>query len=213
MAPRFEPPERPTVRRVALLSAVLLLVFGCSDDPESDPPSDPMNAMVELGRPVERGYDRTDWDPAAVDAALELARRVNTTTVGCTDEPGPVTFEQVKASYELVGLPMPGAIVACFSSYEDEDLSFSAFTDEEAKNTFIEAKAELICARALEPEKDPNEPARFDGIVYVDGGNVIIEPDSWPLRDRLATELGLPGTKMCPEAVGDRAETSTGAPR
>ena len=87
-----------------------------------------MNAVVELGRPVDRGYDRTDWDPAALAAAMALAQRVSASPVGCLD-PGPVTFEQVKSSYELVKLPMPGALVQC-NSTDGEDLTFSSFTDE-----------------------------------------------------------------------------------
>jgi hypothetical protein len=195
------------VRRVLALPIVALCalaVVACSDDPNSDPPSDPMNAKVELGRPVERGYDRTEWDPAAVEAALALARRTTDTSVGCID-PGPVTFSQVKSSHEVVLLPMPAAVVQCFSNGEDEDLQFSAFDDEEAKDTYIEAKAELICGRALGFGNDTSGgQAGFDGIVYVDAGTVIIEPDSYVVRDLLAQELGATASKMCPEAVGDR---------
>jgi hypothetical protein len=201
------------VRRVLLISLVVtcLALVGCSNDntanPSSDPPSDPTNAIVELGRPVERGYDRTDWDPAALEAATALARRATATSVGCVN-PGPVAFEQVKSSYELVKLPMPGAVVQCFSNGEDEDLQFSAFPDEESKATFVESKAELICARAMAPESDTAVTTRFDGIVYVDAGNVIIEPDTYVVRDQLAAELQATPTKMCADAVGDRPPTS-----
>lgn len=193
------------MRRVLIpITALVLLLAACSDSgPEADPPSDPTNAVVELGRPVERGYDRTEWDPAALDAAMELARRASNTSIGCID-PGPVAFEQVKASYEPVKLPMPGALVQCFSNGEDEDLQFSAFADEEAKNTYIEAKAELICERALAPEREGTALTRFDGLIYVDAGIVIIEPDTFIVRDALANELGATATKMCPEATGDR---------
>jgi hypothetical protein len=190
------------------LVALSLLLAACSDDQESDPPSNPMNAMVELGRPVERGYDRTAWDPEAEAAAMDLANRTTATSVGCID-PGPVSFDEVKESHELVQLPMPGAIVQCFSNGEDEDLQFSAFADEEAKDTYIEAKAELICGRALAPEQDPETRSRFDGIVYVDAGLVIIEPDTYIVRDQLAQELGATASKMCAEAVGDAPTTTT----
>jgi hypothetical protein len=170
-----------------------------------------MNAVVELGRPVERGYDRTEWDAEALEAAMAVARRTTDTSVGCI-EPGPVGFEKIKSSHELVRLPMPGAMVQCFSNDPDsEDLTFSAFTDEESKNTFIEAKAELICGRALAPEADPRTVSRFDGIVYVDAGLVIIEPDTFFIRDKLAEELGATPSKMCPEAVGDTVRTTAPA--
>ena len=201
------------MRRAVLVALVvtLVVVAGCSDSEKSDPPSDPMNAVVELGRPVERGYERTDWDPAALDAAMALARRTTDTSVGCID-PGPISFEQVKSSHELVLLPMPAAVVQCFSNDPDsEDLTFSAFVDEESKNTFIEAKAELICGRALAPETDPRSVSRFDGIVYVDAGTVIIEPDTFFIRDQLAAELGATPSKMCAEAVGDSIPTTTAA--
>jgi hypothetical protein len=161
-----------------------------------------MNGVVELDRPVERGYDRTDWDPAALAAAMDLANRTTATSIGCVN-PGPVSFEQVKTSYELVKLPMPGALVQCYSNGEDEDLQFSSFTDEQAKRDYIEGKAELICGRAMAPEADPNTRTRFDGIVYVDAGLVIIEPDTFAVRDQLASELGATASKMCAEAVGD----------
>jgi hypothetical protein len=197
------------VRRLLLVSLALLavaVVAGCSDDP----PSDPMNAVAELDRSVDRGYDRTDWDPEALEEATTAATRGTATTVGCID-PGPVPFEQVKSSYELVKLPMPGAVVQCFSVLEDEDLTFSAFVDEQHKRDFIDAKAELICGRALAPESDPNVTTRFDGIVYVDVGNVIIEPDTYIIRDQLARELGAAPNKMCEDAVGDRPTSTTAA--
>ena len=193
-----------------ILAATCTVLLGCSDDQDSDPPSDPMNAVVELGRPVERGYERTEWDPAALEAAMDLARRVSETTIGCVD-PGPVTFEQVKSSYELVQLPMPGALVQCFSVLEEEDLQISAFADAESKDTFVEAKAELLCGRALAPEADPATKTRFDGVVYVDTETVIIEPDTWPIRDQLAQELEATPAKMCVDAVGDRPLPDAGA--
>jgi hypothetical protein len=94
---------------------------------------------------------------------------------------------------------------------EDEDLTFSAFVDDEHKQDFIDAKAELICGRALAPESDPNVTSRFDGIVYVDVGNVIIEPDTFVIRDQLAGEIDAPARKMCADAVGDQAPTTTAA--
>jgi hypothetical protein len=191
---------------------VALTALACSDDqasgPASDPDSDPMNYVVELGRPVERGYDRTGWELEPLEAALALARRTTDTTVGCID-PGEVNFDQVKSSNEKVMLPMPGAHVQCYSNGEDEDLLFTGFVDEESKNTYIEAKAELICGRALSFGSDTSRgQAGFDGIVYVDAGLVIIEPDSYVVRDLLAQELGATASKMCPEAVGDRPPTT-----
>jgi hypothetical protein len=95
---------------------------------------------------------------------------------------------------------------------EEEDLTFSAFVDEQAKNTFIDAKAELICTRALAPERSGDATQTFDGIVYVDAGNVIIEPDSYVIRDQLAQAIGATPSKMCADAVGDRPATTTTPP-
>jgi hypothetical protein len=197
------------VRRFILVPLVVtcLALVGCSGD-DTSKSTDPTNAVAELGRSIDLGYDRTDWDPDALTAAMELAQRASATTVGCVD-PGPVSFNEVKSSHELVKLPMPGATVQCFSVLEDEDLTYSAFADEQAKNDFIEAKAELICGRALAPESDPAVTTRFDGLIYIDAGNVIIEPDTFPIRDVLARELGATPAKMCPDAVGDRPTTTT----
>lgn len=195
------------MRRVILLSVSVLilgLAVSCSSNGSSDEGSespDPMNAYAELGRPIDRGYDRTEWDPTVLAETMALANRVTATTVGCID-PGPIDMGLVKPNHELVGLPIPDAMVQCFSVLEDEDLTFSGFADEEAKNTYIEAKAELICVRAMAPEVDPNA-AKFEGLVYIDAGNVIIEPNSFQIRDLLATELGETPSKMCADATGD----------
>ena len=71
-----------------------------------------------------------------------------------------------------------------------------------AKATFVEAKAELICARALAPvpgAPDTALPADslFTGLAYVDTGTIIIEPDSTEVRDQLAAALGATPGKMC----------------
>jgi hypothetical protein len=192
------------------LLGLSLLAGACSnDDAASDPESDPMNAMVELGRPVERHYDRTEWVPGPLAEAQAVADRTTATAIGCLD-PGPVDFGQVRSSHELVQLPMPAAIVQCFSNGEDEDLLFTAFEDEDEKDTYIEAKAELICGRALGFGSEQSETmAGFDGIVYVDFGTVILEPDSFAVRDALAEELGGTASKMCPEAIGDRPMPTT----
>ena len=104
---------------------------------------------------------------------------------------------------------MPGALVVCTSS-GGEDLSFSAFADEASKATFVEAKAELICGRALAPERDGTSTTQFEGIIYVDAGTVIIEPDSTEVRNQLPTDLGATPSKMCADAVGDTVPPTGG---
>jgi hypothetical protein len=194
--------------RILPLTVLLpLALVACSDDTAPTASSDPMNAVVELDRPIDLGYERTGWDPEAEATAMALAARVTGTSVGC-DDPGPVSFEAVKENYERVKLPMPAVILTCASIPFDEDLEFAGFTSEQAKKDYIDAKAELICGRAMAPEADPAVTTRFDGIVYVDAGEVIIEPDSYVVRDKLADELGATGSKMCPDATGDRTPTS-----
>ena len=135
----------------------------------SDRPSDPMNAVAELGRPVELGYDRTDGT-RRLDGRHGPGPASHGHVSGvCGSGPGRVRRgEGELRAREACRCPAPS--VQCYSVLEEEDLTFSALHDEESKQDFIEAKAELICGRALAPESDPSVASRFDGIVYVDAG-------------------------------------------
>jgi len=196
------------------LAVLCLTLTGCGDD-ERATPTDPTNAFAELGRDIDLGYDRTDWDPTAVEAAREVAERAGATTIGCIN-PTVTSFDVVKTQMnEPPRLPMPGAVVQCSAiSVEEgddgEDLTIEAFVDEEAKNVFIEAKAELLCERLRILALDFATGVSFsEGVAYVDLGTVIIEPDSWQVRDELARQMGGVATNMCPDVTADRPAATT----
>lgn len=203
------------MRRVLILLLVMVsvAVVGCSSSNDSGSgqagsAGDPLNAKVELGRSIDQGYDRDDWDPAALAAATAVAARVQASTVGCVD-PGALEWPDVLSTWQRVNMPMPGAVVQCFSN-DDEDITVTAFVDEDHMQTYIEAKAELICGRALAPLEPGGAPSNFNGLIYIDmGDNILVEPDSNEVRDQLVAEIGGTPGKMCPDGV-DPTTSSAG---
>lgn len=191
--------RRPRILALLVVPTVLL-IGSCSSSDRTDP----MDAKAEVsGRSIDRGYDRDGWDQAALDEATSVALRVGTTEIGCSN-PGPSAWEAVLAEYQRVGLPMPGGHVECTSA-DDENLTIEAFVDEQHKLDFLLAKGELICERGKQAGRAPGEEKTgFDGLPYVDGGTVIIEPDSAAERDRLAQALGFSAGNMCTD-VNDTA--------
>lgn len=189
---------RPRILASLLVPAVLLIGSCASNTTGPDSANaDPMNAKAEVsGRSIDRGYDRDDWDQAALDQALAVAQQVANTPIGCNN---PITSDwaAVLADHRRVALPMPGATVECESA-DGENLTFEAFVDDEHKLDFLLAKGELICERGKQAGLDPGgETTAFDGLPYVDGGTLIIEPDTAAMRDQLAQALGFSAGNMC----------------
>ena len=89
---------------------------------------------------------------------------------------------------------------------DGENLTIEAFVDQAHRDDFIAAKAELICARGKERGLSSDKTtSTFDGLVYVEAGNVIIEPDTAEIRNAIARELGLTAGNMCPGITNDTA--------
>lgn len=164
---------------------------------------DPMNATAEVRDPnADFGWDRTESDPAVLATLLEVARQVGGTPAGCV-EPSETSVEAVKINFDIAHLPVPAATVQCLT-VDEEDLTFEGFTDEQAKLIFLEAKQDLLCARAKQAATDPQTgKTTWTGIPYVDGGTWIIEPNTNETRDIVASGIGATAMNLC-DNVGDR---------
>jgi hypothetical protein len=210
------------VHRFALvpLVALCLAVAACGDDQQAKPSDasnavgDPTNAVAEVGD-IDLGYDRDDWDPEAVERAMEVAGRLTATTVGCVN-PTVTPFATVRDQmYRQPQLPMPAAFVQCTSipvaeGEDGEDLTIQAFADTDAKDIFIAANEELLCERGRQLGLDSaGRESVFDGVPYVDVDTVIVQPDSWEVRDELARQLGAASANMCPDVTADKPATTT----
>jgi hypothetical protein len=205
------------VRRTLLASAlVAALVFGlaaCSSDGGGDegaeaPPTsatNPLDAKAEVRDPnADYGWDRTESDPQVLADLLAVAQRLAETPVDCIDA-GETSIKAVKITFDIAHLPVPAATVQC-NTFDEEDLTFEGFLDEQAKLTFIEAKQELLCERGKIASTDPRTgKAAWTGIPYVDGGTFIIEPTTNETRDAVAQALGLPAYNFCTNAERDPA--------
>ena len=165
----------------------------------------PLDAKAEVRDPnADFGWDRTDSDPAVLAALQQAAQAVAGTEINCID-PTETPIETVKFNFDLTHLPVPAATLTC-TSIEDEDLTFEGFLDEHAKNVFLEAKQELICARGMQAGTNPaTGKSNWPGLPYVDGGTWIIEPDGNDTRDSIATGIGAAAHNMCTDIASDPA--------
>jgi hypothetical protein len=181
------------VRRVLALLLLGVTLFACGS---SGSTNDPYNAVAEVGHKIDRGYDNGNWDPDAAAAATAMANRIAAAGTPC-DNFAVAGWESVLTDHQRVQLPMPGASGSCTST-DDEDITIEAFTTEKKKDEFIEAKSELICARGIKVGTDPETgETGFDGLIYVDLGTIIVEPDFTGTRDALARELDGTPSNMC----------------
>jgi hypothetical protein len=193
------------LRTLAAVAAATLLLAGCADDGEtSDGEGTGGTEVEEVGEltaeDVAAGYDRDGWDPEAEATGREVAARLVGVPNGCP--PGSIDahpWDRYRDSYRAVDLPMPAASVGCFTAEED-DLHVEVFASAEARDAFIEAKADLICERGYAVGEGTDDP--FPGLPYIDGGDDlwIIETDTIPITEQLAPVAGGTVANMCPQA-------------
>jgi predicted small lipoprotein YifL len=202
---------RRTLLVLALVAALTVGLTACGNDGdergEAPPTSatNPLDAKAEVRDPnADFGWDRTESDPQVLAELLAVAQRLAETPVDCIDA-GETSIEAVKITFDIARLPVPAATVQC-TTFDEEDLTFEGFLDEQAKLTFIEAKQELLCERGKRASTDPaTGKSAWTGIPYVDGGTFIIEPTVNETRDAVAQALGLPAFNFCTNADKDPA--------
>jgi len=181
--------SRPPTRRVALAGVltVLALAGAACSDPARDSPAGATTSAVP----------RDDWDPAALERLRPPAEALAASAVGCADIAAH-PYEAYRLSFEQARVPTPAASLGCTTT-DGGDLTFEAFDSAAAVSAFLDAKAELLCARGRELD-----PEQFPGLPYVDGGDWILEPDDDATARAAAEVLGLPAGNACgePDAGG-----------
>jgi hypothetical protein len=137
------------------------------------PPPAPAGAQLEI----------TDWDPAALKLAEELAAKLRAAGTPC-DEYEVIPYGMYAGDYierlKMAQEDLPLAETFCTST-DDEDITFSIFADRQLAERFVERKRRLLCRRAKKLTV-----IAFPGFPYVLGDRWVIQPD-----DRVtATAIG-----------------------
>ncbi|WP_334143224.1 hypothetical protein [Rhabdothermincola sp.] len=138
----------------------------------------------------DKGYDRGGWDQSALEEITAIAEQVQASPVGCEGF-GPEPWDAYVETYRRLGWAMPAAQGNCEGS--GEDLTFYGFVDDAAQQRWVRAKAKALCERGYQVDW------RF-GLPYVDGGNWVIEPDSFDVAYQLGDLFNRPGSDMCTDA-------------
>jgi hypothetical protein len=160
---------------VAGLVVVALVIAGCDSGGGS-------TALPKL--------DRKDWTTAGLAAANETAAKVTQAMPGQCADPGPNDFSLFPLSMkQFHSTVVPTGQVLC--DVNGETVEISAFATAGQRDRYVSDRSNGICTRAKEQAEKHKQPLGFPGLRWdVGAGNVVLQPDSQNLANRLAEITG-----------------------
>ena len=184
--------------KLLTLSAFAIAVILCSACSREEPATTATAPAAEQpavpaapDEPAAEPEGPTDWDPAALAMAEELAEKVRAGGVACDEYeviPYLAYIGDYRTALKMETAELPIAETYCSGGDEgDEDITFIVFASNELANKFVETKRSLLCRRAKKMKL-----LEFPGFPYVQGDKWIIQPDERTTSVQLGDILGVP---------------------